>query len=257
LTLHFIARRTEMRLQISIFALSAALCASAFAADLPVRTNAPAPMPVFVSANWTGFYLGANVGYAWADASLRNSGPPGPPARTVGADSDGVIGGLQAGYDWQMGSLVLGFVADVSLADLKGSFVNVPPPGPPFTATASVNWMATLRARAGMLLTPNFLAYVHGGVAFAGVEGNWVGGPWNGSGDKTRTGWVAGGGLEYKWTQNLSAFTEYSYADFGSYSFANVGGPAVRFDNDIRVQTIKVGFNYRFGGPAGAVVARY
>jgi outer membrane immunogenic protein len=210
LTLHFIARRTEMRLQISIFALSAALCASAFAADLPVRTNAPAPMPVFVAANWTGFYLGANVGYAWADASLRNSGPPGPPARTVGADSDGVIGGLQAGYDWQMGSLVLGFVADV-----------------------------------------------HGGVAFAGVEGNWVGGPWNGSGDKTRTGWVAGGGLEYKWTQNLSAFTEYSYAVFGSYSFANVGGPAVRFDNDIRVQTIKVGFNYRFGGPAGAVVARY
>lgn len=246
-----------MRLLVSTIALAAGLSASAMAADLPVRAPAPAPVPVFVAASWTGFYIGANIGYAWADVSLNNSGPPGPPARTVGADSDGVIGGLQAGYDWQMGSIVLGVVADVSLADLGGSFVNVPPPGPPFRATASIDWTASLRARAGFLLTPSFLAYVHGGVSFAGVDGSWVGGPWNGSGDKTRVGWIAGAGLEYKWTRNFSVFAEYSYADYGSYSFQNVGGPAVRFNNDITVQTVKVGFNYKFGGPSGPVVARY
>lgn len=246
-----------MRRILTSIAFSAGLCASSFAADLPVRTAAPAPVPVFVASSWTGFYVGANIGYAWADATLRNSAPPGPPARTASVDSDGVIGGLQVGYDWQVGSLVLGVVADASLADLNGSVTFVPPPGPGFTATASIDWMATIRARAGYLLTPSFLAYVHGGVAFASVDGSWVGGPWNGRGDKTRVGWVAGGGLEYKWTNNLSVFAEYSYADLGSYSYANVGGPAVNFDNDIRVQTVKIGFNYKFGSPAGAVVARY
>jgi outer membrane immunogenic protein len=245
-----------MRLLLSSVALAAGMSA-ALAADLPARTSAPAPAPVFVAASWTGFYIGANIGYAWTDATLGNSSPPGPPARFVNADSDGVSGGLQAGYDWQVGSLVLGVVADVSIADLNGNIVITPPPGPGFTATASIDWMASLRARAGLLVSPSLLAYVHGGIAFAGVDGTWVGGPWNGAGGKTRVGWVAGAGLEYKWTQNFSLFAEYSYTDLGSYNFANTGGPAVVFNNDIKIQAVKVGFNYKFGGPSGAVVARY
>lgn len=238
--------------------LTSVSLSAALAADLPQSTPAPAPVveapPVFT---WTGFYVGAHAGYAWGSNSLTNTSPPGPPTRTVSIKPDGFMGGVQAGYDWQLGSFVLGAVADLSLVSLSKSFNSVPPPGPPFLAKASVDWMSTLRVRAGVLATQRLLAYVHGGLAVANIKGSWVGGPWNGSGSSTRAGWVAGAGLEYRISPNVSTFLEYSYADLGKHNFANVGGPAVTFSHSTKVQSIKLGLNYRFGGPAGAVTAKY
>lgn len=253
--------------------LTTTLCAVpllAQAADLPVRTPAPEPVAMAPIFTWTGFYVGAHVGYGWSDHSMRNSSPPGPDSRNVSITADGVLGGVQAGYDWQFGSLVVGIVADGSFSDMKGRFVDAlpgPPPGPPFTTTASINWMASVRARAGFLITPAMLAYAHGGVAFAETKGSWIAnppgggpGPWQGRGSDTRTGWTIGGGLEYKLTANLSTFVEYAYTDLGSQTFSNPPGPpgpAVSFRHNIDLHTVKVGLNYKFGGPAAAVVAKY
>ncbi|WP_204305990.1 hypothetical protein, partial [Escherichia coli] len=91
------------------------------AARVPVATAIAVPV-----ADWTGFYAGAHVGYGFSGRFNNNSG------LDLGGAS-GVFGGLQAGYDWQFNSLLIGLAADISIADIKKT---VPVFGNPLTAKA-------------------------------------------------------------------------------------------------------------------------
>jgi outer membrane immunogenic protein len=118
-------------------AVLAALPASAaMAADMRVKApvlKAPPPVAVF---SWTGFYVGANIGYSWGRS--RNDwnaaapffdgstvcGPAGDALCISGSDSNklrGAIGGLQAGYNWQAGNYVVGLETDFQLSGQRGS----------------------------------------------------------------------------------------------------------------------------------------
>lgn len=244
-----------MRRLLTAAGIAALSALPALAADPVVMTPAPIADPVEMTArDWSGFFAGLHVGYGWGDSDMTNSSPPGPPSRTIGFDPSGILGGAQAGYDWQAGNVVIGAVADFTIGDLSDSFTNVPPPGPPFTATTEIEWMATLRARAGVVFAENTLLYGHGGLALASVRGTWIGNggggpgtPWNGRGRDTSVGWVVGAGVEHRFTDNLSLFAEYAYADFGSYRFDDPPpGPAVTFTQDTSISTVKIGVNYRF-----------
>src|SRR5215467_12573694 len=84
-----------------------ALTGSAQAADLLVK----APPPDHFS--WAGFYAGANAGYAWGTTTTTDTvATNGLCWVRCGAQWDtaakGVTGGVQAGYNWQFGYLVLG-----------------------------------------------------------------------------------------------------------------------------------------------------
>ena len=88
--------------------VAAALSGSAFAADLGARTYTKAPAMAGPVTNWSGFYVGGNVGYGWGDGNTDFSFLPTPAAfgfnnTTLGARSTGVIGGAQLGYNWQIG----------------------------------------------------------------------------------------------------------------------------------------------------------
>jgi outer membrane immunogenic protein len=105
------------------------------------------------------------------------------------------------------------------------------------------------------------LLYVKGGAAFADIRNRSYeigesGLPIEVDEDhrvsKTHTGWAVGAGFEYAFAPNWSGKIEYLHMDFGSVSTRNLEGDTIRFRND--VDTVKVGVNYRFGGP---VVARY
>ena len=107
----------------SAFAVMAATSAAS-AADLAARpyTKAPVMEPIY---NWTGFYIGGNVGYSWgrsSDTSTLTNG-----AGVVlftsgdGANMDGVIGGGQIGYNWQVQNWVWGLEADIQGSDQKGT----------------------------------------------------------------------------------------------------------------------------------------
>jgi outer membrane immunogenic protein len=90
----------------------AALTAPGLAADLGARSYTKAPVVAPVS-NWSGFYVGGNLGYGWGIGNTDFSFLPSPQAfglnnATLGARSAGVIGGAQLGYNWQIGSLVTG-----------------------------------------------------------------------------------------------------------------------------------------------------
>lgn len=300
----------------------------ALAADLPVR--APAPAPVFVAPlfTWTGFYAGVNAGYAWSAGNNINTfgstiaahvgdEDEGGPFRnraaaaalgattSIPAKINGFIGGGQIGYNWQLSSsLVIGVEADIQgIADSEGSgtvstIVNVErPPGPPgsfyattLTGSRKLDYLGTVRARLGFLVTPSLLAYATGGLAYGkasarvGVlqtlefderedakHGGGAHQPVAGSlsFSDTKLGFTVGAGAEWKFTQNWSAKIEYLYFDLGSQSgsmsVAAVGpsGPPISFVNAIRADTefkghiVRAGLNYHFGGPAAPVVARY
>jgi outer membrane immunogenic protein len=180
------------RILLSVCALAMFAGANvASAADLPVK----APPMVVVDPWWTGFYVGINGGYSWGRSSTNvtffNSVSGLPivlPAGSIssaGFDMNGGVFGGQAGYNWQHGSFVTGIETDIQWSGQRGNAtflcagtVGGGPclPGSTFLpagATGSVlslqqklEWFGTLRGRAGMLVTPNWLAYVTGGLAY-------------------------------------------------------------------------------------------
>jgi outer membrane immunogenic protein len=204
--------------------------------------DAPAPF------SWTGFYVGANAGYHWgaddsvgvspADAATRAFWDPaisaGAQPTAISVDRDGFIGGAQLGYNMQTGSTVLGVEADISWlgGDSDKTVSNngiggfVPNTS---TATHELEWLGTVRARAGWLAARNTLFYITGGLAYgrvnAGFSGNFnaTNDHFSGSESKVETGWTIGGGLEYAFDRNWLLRGEYLYYDLGSTDFTTIG----------------------------------
>jgi outer membrane immunogenic protein len=248
------------RIFLASVALAAVATAPAFAADLPVRMQTKAPAMIESVYNWSGFYIGAHVGYGWASKdwnqsfsslglALDNTTTPSKP--------QGFLGGGQIGMNWQTGQWVFGLEGDASWTDANdcGSPFRL---ATTFNGCSQINWYATATARLGVAMD-RALLYVKGGAAFAGEEHNITNRNIvaTNTPDDTRFGWTVGAGLEYGLTPNWSAKIEYNYMDFGkeNYSFNYTPGTLVeRWDVKQQVHVAKFGINYRFGGP---VVARY
>jgi outer membrane immunogenic protein len=252
---------------VALVALGVAVPASA--ADLGVRRG-PAVAPVAVAPiyNWTGFYIGAHIGWGSAEleSTLNDAFFPFDAGTTFGGGrQDGFLGGVQAGFNYQIGQIVLGVEGQISWTDIgrDGSIAVDGLIGTNFIDhSTEINFLATLAARLGLAFG-NALIYVKGGAAFL----DWSStvafrGPdvVNGSvsfGD-TEFGWMVGAGLEYGFTPNWSAKIEYNFMSFDldSTNF-NIGGVDRRFDHDLDVHVVKAGINYRFGPVVAPVTARY
>ncbi|MET4293965.1 outer membrane immunogenic protein [Bradyrhizobium sp. LB8.2] len=258
--------------------------ASVQAADLAAQyTKAPMMAPAY---NWTGFYVGGNVGGAWGSADPTTStvfDPPGyfaassvPAINAVGAqgvNSSGVTGGLTAGYNWQVNHAVLGLEGDINYFGVKGSATGsavypcCAPTGFTVSSQVSADWLATIRGRIGFLAAPTWLLYATGGAAIAEVKGNFnftdtfAAATESAAFRDTRLGWTAGVGTEYAVGGGWSLKAEYLYVDLGRSTVTStnlLGGafPTNVFTHsvDLKSNIVRVGVNYKFGGP---VVARY
>lgn len=218
----------------------ALLGGAASAADLATKypVKAPVVVPVF---SWTGFYIGANVGWGWLNNDLDVSPSFGIPATAINIGSaNGFIGGLQAGYNWQFANnVVLGLEADIEWADLGGNSVVVS--GPIGVATGSLDYFGTIRARAGYAFD-RVLPYITGGAAYGKSDYGTIYGV---STSETTWGWTVGAGVEYAFTNNITAKLEYLYIDLDgkTYTIPSTLG-SIQTDNDMSV--LKVGVNYKF-----------
>jgi outer membrane immunogenic protein len=210
------------------------------------------PKPIY---NWTGFYIGGNLGYGWGrgDTDFTDSSTSvvtefrGSPPLTVcptplacpalpagfgaatlggasgGADINGVLGGGQIGYNAQFNNWVLGLEADIQATGQRGSVALLDPIN---NVLATVNdkmpWFATFRGRVGITLTPTWLLYATGGAALAEVNQDFAVGTPGGavtawSANSTRWGWVVGGGAEAAIENtNWTIKGEFLHMDFGS-----------------------------------------
>ena len=191
-----------VRLLLAGATLATLVAGRAMAADLAVRSYAvPAP-PV----GWSGLYVGANAGGTWGNANnltmttnpQTNFGGAAAIADANAAAASasgsfgsgrraGFIGGGQAGYNWQLGSFLVGAEADIQWVVGRGGGSNgatgvglVGPdsfaPGTTdltaFTASSQLSVLGTVRGRAGYLVTPALLAYATGGLAYGSISGS-------------------------------------------------------------------------------------
>jgi len=246
--------------------LAAVSSSTALAADLGARTPyIKAPAMVAVSS-WSGFYIGANVGYGWGNADTRYTFLPsqadfGGANTTVDNRSRGVIGGGQIGYNWQVGSLLGGIEADLQGSGLKGSSQ-----APGFNlsgvsvgtlvSSEKVTWFGTVRGRLGLLATPDVLLYATAGLAYGQIDASaddqgQNGNRFPGSVSKINAGWTAGAGAEWMLARHWSAKLEYLYLDLGNVSAFGAQIPAappfgVGYTWKTQDHIVRGGVNYHF-----------
>jgi outer membrane immunogenic protein len=252
--------------------------ASALAADLQTHgyNKAPAMAPV---SNWSGLYIGGNVGYGWGNGStgilpLKNLDEGDIfPTSTLDSRLKGVFGGAQIGCNWQIGSIVTGLEADIQSSGISGSaraaLVNLgvaggTGPGDITASTSSeLSWFGTVRGRLGVTVTPDLLLYGTGGLAYGQVKDSanvQIDNPpfldaWPASISSTKTGWAAGAGAEWMFARNWSAKVEYLHIDLGSSSATalDIVTPGEQplfttttYSWNHRYDTLRVGLNYHF-----------
>jgi outer membrane immunogenic protein len=226
------------------------LALPAQAADMPVK----APRAVAVAApvfNWTGFYVGATVGYGWGRPRHEDEGG----AVSSAIDMTGVAAGATVGVNYQVNRIVLGAEADWSWAKLDGSVPDSGGFGCDGECRTKIRSFATARGRLGVLVTDRVLVYGTAGAAWSRIRATL-----GGVGDTdTKSGWTAGGGLEFAATEWLSFKAEYLHVHVPNFLYDPVGdicGGNRCFSARNSFDVFRVGANYRFGF-GGPVVARY
>ncbi|MBL8568452.1 MAG: porin family protein [Phreatobacter sp.] len=229
-----------------------ALASGAQAADLGVA-RAPVAAVVMVPVfNWSGVFVGAQIGYGWGRNTRENTLP-----FINSYNSRGLLGGVHLGYNHQINNFVLGVVADIEAAGISGNDAGL---GGSIDG-ARINWQGSLRARAGIAFD-RALIYATGGLAFGGINYTTNGGGLIDSFNRTRAGWTIGGGVEYAFTPNWTAHVEYRYTDFGRASSPNFPGNlpvsgGFGYQTKTTTHTVRLGVSYLFSTGPSAVVARY
>jgi outer membrane immunogenic protein len=233
----------------------------------PMFTKAPRAVPTM---DWTGFYIGADAGAAWADTLATWNPLPSPVAFGVlpisAHDRDAAfIGGGHAGYNYQfMPDWVGGVEADWTWTKANASFTQawasdgaVVTPGSVTTMSTSLDWLASARGRVGYLVAQNIMAYATGGAAFARIDygasdSNTTGYVTNAALSKTEVGYVVGGGVEWALNCNWLLRAEYLYYRFNDVpsvvatSAAAPGFPSGYSWGSTAVNVARAGVSYKF-----------
>jgi outer membrane immunogenic protein len=232
-------------------AVMLAATGSTLAADLPPSMPPPPPprapaayVPVAPPMyNWGGIYVGINGGYGFGSSNWSFPG-----VSTGNFDTNGALAGATLGANFQTGQFVFGIEADGDWSDVKGSTSATNTACG--SCTTQNDWLATLRARAGVAWD-RVLIYGTAGGAAGDIKSSVpaVGALTAGSSTSTEFGWTAGAGLEFGITDNLTAKVEYLYVDLQNGSFgctaANCGFVAsvpVSFTESVA----RVGLNLKF-----------
>jgi len=221
--------------------LLAATLVTAFAASagateptvLPPVLEAQAPaMPVL---NWAGYYVGGHAGYLWGHTVVREESG----AVVALGPTDGFVGGILGGANWQFGTWVVGGEGDFGWTDAHGNGVEMSPPADKFTYR--IRWTSHVRARLGYDFDGT-MVYVAGGLAIAQLHVEevtqriLVG--------STYPGGTVGFGVEHLFTPQIAGRIEYLYDDFGSKTYTLPDGD--KYKASLTAHTVRGAVSYKF-----------
>jgi outer membrane immunogenic protein len=219
---------------------------SAFAADLPM--NSPEPVEVSGPAfDWSGFYVGANGGFGWANIGKVRIDDPINGQYTIGSKTGtGFVGGGEVGWNIQSDVLVSGIEADFQYANISSS-VNWGPYGfLGVNSNSHAEYFGTLRVRAGFTVDRTLL-FLTGGLAYGGLNSSQLGGA-----AKMRVGYAFGAGAEYAFTDHWTAKVEALYINVGDSNSQTIS--VTRGANVYSITAlpangggmVRLGLNYKF-----------
>lgn len=234
---------------------AAVLCLQIFpalAADLPA-SKPPLLASPETQRSWSGLYVGVHGALTTGDTELVDLSPAG---FGDGWNVGGGAGGLQAGINHQLGTVVLGLETDYAFGAINGTISDSSTyfAGTPFqtqvasSITTEIRQWATLRPRLGVM-TNNALIFVTAGLAAADLElrsQSLQTGLFGHQTYSSRTraavfGWAVGAGVEYGLTQTLSLKAEYLLVTLDLNSQGN------QVDKHFYQGHVgRVGLNYRF-----------
>lgn len=221
--------------------------------------------------NWTGFYLGGHIGYAWGNSDWTAT-TDAAPARTIASgslslaqpidtfkESGSFFEGLQTGYNYMLvNHFLIGAEADASFPAYPEPITGLGIGGTSTllngseTYTENVLVSGTARARIGYA-PGNWLLYATGGLAWT-YDQTSLSQLANGTSEAhnlLRFGWAAGAGVEVPVLPHWTAKLEYMFTGYGN-SGVNFESLGQRFNSDLSLQELRVGLNYQFGEPAAS-----
>lgn len=213
-----------------VAALAAVLSFPVMAADVPVKGPVYKAAPLVFS--WNGFYGGLHLGGIWFDGDL--TAVPGGSGATSG---NGFIGGLLAGYNWQLSrNWVFGLEVDGGWSGADSAVV-LAGPG---VVNSELKWNGHVRARIGYAMDRTLLFFA-GGLAFADIEQFLPAGPVAVS--NTLTGYSIGLGIDHAFTPRWIGRVEYLYDDYGSNNYNYAPGFIA---SDYYTHTVRAALMYRW-----------
>jgi opacity protein-like surface antigen/outer membrane receptor protein involved in Fe transport len=196
-----------------------------------------APARISDRYNWSGFYVGLNAGGAFSTNTATVAGGGG----SASVKEPGFIGGAQVGANYQTGPVVWGFEADYDASTQNQSL----PSGALAGSVTGMPWLATLRGRVGMAFDRT-LVYGTAGGAAGELKSIFTIPVGTTSTTVTYGSWIAGAGLEYGITDNLSARIEYLYLDKNNIATGVINSPATTITSRLQDNMVRAALNYRF-----------
>jgi outer membrane immunogenic protein len=258
---------------VAAVAIVTAIAGPAMAADLPVKAKPLLPAPAPVVVNWTGLYIGGHVG--GGTARFRSILEFTEDVAPTGFNASGWLLGIHAGYNWQLGptpwgSWLVGLEGDVS-APLGWHKRVIAAGGSETIVQGQLDGLASIRGRLGLVFD-RALIYATGGGAWAKTRQivctSGARAPTDCNDNKrVKSGGVVGGGIEWRYTPNLSLRFEGLHYIFNESISESATGTSDVVTHGLRNVTVfRVGFSWMFGpgdllgkSPIGKgpVVARY
>jgi outer membrane immunogenic protein len=218
----------------------------------------PGVVPIARCANFGGFYVGGNIGWATLTAHQNDldGALTGLPSGFTATD-DTFTAGAQLGYNFQKGCTVFGIEADWNWADLRANTRLFPLSGIDDSLRTRIDNFGTIRTRTGIVVD-QLLLFVTGGVAWTETRDSVnraVLGTERFSSDDTRWGWTAGFGTEYALAPGVSLTSDVLYLNFNDedHTLNSPSFGRFRTKTDEEIWVARMGLNIRFGD-RGAIV---
>lgn len=195
--------------------------------------------------DWSGFYFGGFAGYSGSDTNWSFAGINSPIAPELSSG----IGGVLAGYSHELNEIVVGVEADAAFGDWSRGAVC--PQYTAYTCQVSFDWLATLRATAGIPYERmRTLFFISGGLAAADVSAavNLTSTGANAfTDDAFQWGWAASVGFEVAVRKNISLRGEALAFDLGDLDHSGtVAGDAVVANVNVTGYQIRGALVFRF-----------